>query len=225
MLIIFDVDGTLVGGETQDCACFDQAVATVVGLTLNSAFFDSLPEITAQAIAESCVLAAKHELGNGLEERIRDEYLRRLQEVNARDSGAFPSRAGVRALLAYLSTVPGVSVAIATGCWRATSSFKLAAAGIDVSAYPFVTSSETRSRAEIIRLAAQRAGRDLAEAVYVGDGLWDMKASQSLGMPFIGTGRKLERLKAAGTRHWIDEFEPQQFLDTVRVALGKTVPV
>jgi phosphoglycolate phosphatase-like HAD superfamily hydrolase len=221
MLIIFDVDGTLVGGETQDCACFDQAVATVVGLKLDSAFFNSLPEITAQAIAESCVQAAKRELGAGLEERIRDEYLQRLRAAHEQDGDTFPSRNGAQTLLAHLLTVPGINVAIATGCWRATSSFKLAAAGFDVAAYPFATSSETRSRMEIIRLAAQRAGRDLSDAVYVGDGVWDMKASQSLGVPFIGVGRKLEQLKLAGARYWVDDFEPQQFLNTVRAALGR----
>ncbi len=225
MLIIFDVDGTLVGGETQDCACFDQAVATVVGFTLDSAFFNSLSEITAQAIAESSVRATNRDVGVGWEEKIRDEYLRRLRETHARDVAAFPARPGVRSLLATLSTTPGVNVAIATGCWHATSSFKLAAAGIDVASYPRATSSDTRTRSEIIRLAAQRADRALADAVYVGDGLWDLKASQSLGVPFIGTGRKLEQLRQAGARHQIENFEPQQFLDTVRAALGKPVLV
>lgn len=222
MLIIFDVDGTLVGGETDDCACFDQAVAAVVGVTLDSVFFNSLPEITAQAIAESSVRAANRDVGIGWEEKIRDEYLRRLRETHSRDTAAFPPRQGVRSLLTYLSTTPDVSVAIATGCWHATSSFKLAAAGIDVSSYPMATSSDTRSRSEIIRLAAQRAGRVLSNAVYVGDGLWDLKASESLGLPFIGTGRKLEQLKQAGARHRVEDFEPQQFLNTVRAALSKT---
>lgn len=222
MLIIFDVDGTLVGGETNDCACFDQAVAAVVGFTLNSAFFDSLPEITAQAIAESSVRAANRDVGVGLEEKIRDEYLRLLRDTHSRDTAAFPPRHGVRSLLASLSTTPGVSVAIATGCWHATSSFKLAAAGIDVSSYPMATSSDTRSRSEIIRLAAQRSGRALSDAVYVGDGLWDLKASQSLGVPFIGTGRKLDRLKEAGALHWVEKFEPKCFLETVRNALNRT---
>jgi phosphoglycolate phosphatase-like HAD superfamily hydrolase len=221
MLIIFDVDGTLVGGETQDCACFDQAIAAVVGLTLDSAFFDSLLEITAQAIAESSVRAAMRNVGTGLEETIRDEYLRRLREAHSRDVNVFPPRQGTHALLAHLSTIPGINIAIATGCWQATSSFKLNAAGIDVSTYAMATSSDTRSRAEIIRLAAQRAGRSLSDAVYVGDGLWDWKASQDVGIPFIGTGLKLDRLKAAGVEHTLEKFDPAYFFEMVRAVLAK----
>ncbi len=78
MLIIFDVDGTLVGGEHHDWTCFDEAIAEVTGFTPTQEFFDSLPEITARAIAEASVQAANRETGMGLEERIRDEYLRRL---------------------------------------------------------------------------------------------------------------------------------------------------
>jgi len=91
-LIIFDVDGTLVGGEHHDWACFNQAIADVTGFTPTQAFFDALPEITAQAIAESAIRAANREPGMGLEERIRDEYLRRLGEVYDGDSRAFPAR-------------------------------------------------------------------------------------------------------------------------------------
>src|SRR5512135_932200 len=124
MLLIFDVDGTLVGGEHHDWACFDEAIAEVTGFTPTQEFFDSLPEITAQAIAEACVRAANREMGMGLEERIRDEYLRRLRNVHASDPMAFPARNGVVALLAHLNSLPETGVAIATGDWRETTSFK-----------------------------------------------------------------------------------------------------
>ncbi len=223
MLIIFDVDGTLIGGETQDWACFDDAIAEVAGFTPTSAFFNSLPEITAQAIAEASVSAANRELCAGSEDRIREGYLRRLREAHSRDPRTFPARNGTLALLSHLDSLAGVHVAIATGCWHATSSFKLAAAGIDGSAYPMATSSDTTRRSEIIRLAAQRAGRPLSEAVYVGDGIWDLKASQALGINFIGTGARLDRLKEAGAKHTVEEFEPAHFLDTVRTALEEMI--
>jgi len=41
MLIVFDVDGTLVGGETEDWACFDAAVRAVLGLAPGVPYFDS----------------------------------------------------------------------------------------------------------------------------------------------------------------------------------------
>ena len=218
MLIIFDVDGTLVGGEHHDWACFDEAIAEVTGFTPTQEFFDSLPEITAQAIAEACVRAAKRDTGMGLEERIRDEYLRRLRNVHASDPMAFPARNGVLALLSHLSSLPGTGVAIATGDWLETTSFKLAAAGIDASRYPMATSSDCSRRSEIIQLAARRAGRSLAEAIYVGDGVWDFKACCELGVPFVGTGTRPHLLKAAGAKHILELLEEALFLTTLRAA-------
>ena len=201
MLIIFDVDGTLIGGESHDWESFDRAIEAVVGFYPTQEFFDSLPEITAQAIAEASVRAANMKPGIGLEERIRDEYLRRLREVHARDPQAFQPRTGVVRFLSDLSSLAGVGIAIATGDWHATISFKLAAAGIDVSSFPMATCSDHPRRSEIIRLAAQRAGRALTDAIYIGDGIWDLRACRDLGVRFIGTGSRLHLLKKAGAAH------------------------
>jgi phosphoglycolate phosphatase-like HAD superfamily hydrolase len=225
MLIIFDVDGTLVGGESQDWASFGQAIAAVLGSAPAAGFFDSLTEFTAQAIVEAAIQASDRETGLGLEERIRDEYLNRLGQVHAANPLAFPARAGVVALLRHLGGIAGITVAIATGDWHATIAFKLAAAGIDVGAYPMATSSNARRRSEIIRLAAQRANRPLADAVYVGDGLWDLRACRELGVPFIGTGTRTDRLRMAGAEHIVEEFEIPLFLATLQSATqpGKSV--
>jgi beta-phosphoglucomutase-like phosphatase (HAD superfamily) len=220
MLIIFDVDGTLLGGEAHDWACFDQAIAAVTGFTPTPEFFRSLPEITAQAIAEACVRAANRVPGTGLEEQIRDDYLRRLRQVHSTDPQAFPARNGVGALLSHLSSLPGVGVAIGTGDWFATASFKLAAAGIDVSRYPMATASDVPRRSEIIRLAAQRAGRSLSDVVYVGDGIWDLRACHELGVRFIGTGSRLDVLREAGAPHLIEVLEAALFVSIARTAVG-----
>jgi len=204
MLIIFDVDGTLIGGESHDWESFDRAIEAVVGFYPTQEFFDSLPEITAQAIAEASIRAAHMKPGIGLEERIRDEYLRRLRDAHSRDPQAFQPRTGVVQFLSYLSSLAGVGIAIATGDWHATISFKLAAAGIDVSGFPMATCSDHPRRSEIIRLAAQRAGRSLSESIYIGDGVWDLKACRDLGVRFIGTGSRLHLLKKAGAEHTIE---------------------
>ncbi len=206
-------------GEHHDWACFDEAIAEVTGFSPTQQFFDSLPEITAQAIAEASVRAANREPGMGLEERIRDEYLRRLLKVHEGDPLAFPARNGVVALLARLNSLPGTAVAIATGDWLCTASFKLAAAGLDVSGYPLATSSDCSRRSEIIKLAARRAGRSLAEVIYVGDGVWDFRACCELGVRFVGTGTRLHLLKAAGARHILEGLEEALFLSAVQAAV------
>ena len=63
------------------------------------------------------------------------------------------------------------------------------------------TCSDHPRRSEIIRLAAQRAGRSLSDAIYIGDGVWDLRACRELGVRFIGTGSRLHLLKKAGAEH------------------------
>ena len=127
------------------------------------------------------------------------------------------SAAGM-ALLARLNKLPGTGVAIATGDWLETTSFKLAAAGIDVSGYPMATSSDCSRRSEIIKLAARRAGRSLTDVIYVGDGVWDFKACCELGVRFVGTGTRPHLLKAAGAKLILEILEEALFLSTVRAA-------
>ncbi len=216
MLIVFDVDGTLIGGEIHDWECFGRAIFTVLGFEAKAEFFASLDEITAQAIAEEAVRMANREVGMGLEEQIRDEYLRGLQEVLARDPLAFQPRGGVVNLLTHLASLPGVNVAIATGDWHSTISLKLAAAGIDISGYAMATSSDVRRRSAIIALAAERSQRELADVVYVGDGIWDLRACRDLGVHFVGTGSRPHLLRDAGAPHVMEVFEEELFMSAVR---------
>ena len=105
-----------------------------------------------------------------------------------------------------------LGVAIATGCWRETAHFKLNAAGFDLSKIPFACASDRSSRAEIIALAAERAGMPIGQSVYVGDGVWDLRATQELGIPFIGFGRKIESLRRAGAAYTLDAWNEAALL-------------
>jgi len=73
------------------------------------------------------------------------------------------------------------------------------------------TCSDRLTRAEIISLAAERAGRPIPEAIYVGDGAWDLRATQTLNIPFIGCGKNIDRLKAAGARYAVPDLNPDRF--------------
>jgi len=216
MLVIFDVDGTLLGGEAADWRAFDDAIESVLEYAVDETFFAGLPEITAQSIAEAAIRASGGAAGNGLEQRIHDEYLRGLRLAHRSDPLTFQPRAGVRELLLHLASMPGVQVALATGDWHSTITFKLAAAGLDISPFPLATSSDTPRRADVIRLAAGRAGRPLSQAVYVGDGVWDLRACRELEIPFIGTGERTDRLAESGAEHLLEPFETTAFLGLLR---------
>jgi phosphoglycolate phosphatase-like HAD superfamily hydrolase len=103
-------------------------------------------------------------------------------------------------------------IAIATGCWCESAKLKLHRSGFMIEDIPFASSSDTRRRADIIALAASRAGSGVSDAVYVGDGLWDLKATRELGMRFVGVGRRHELLRVHGASQVLATFaERSQF--------------
>jgi phosphoglycolate phosphatase-like HAD superfamily hydrolase len=209
-MIVFDVDGTLIGGEATDWASFDAAFEEVAGFALDEPFLQSIGEITAQAIVHQALAGLSLDERRSKERQVRDGYLRRLIKAQHSDPSTFTACEGVHDLLCDLKE-KGVSVAIATGDWRETILFKMQAAGIRFDEFPIVTSSDFYSRADIISASVARSGRKLAEAIYVGDGLWDLRATKKLGIPFIGVGLKSEKLIGAGASHIALNLSPNEF--------------
>jgi phosphoglycolate phosphatase-like HAD superfamily hydrolase len=99
------------------------------------------------------------------------------------------------------------------------ASFKLASAGLPVDAFPWASADDAYDRVEILRTAIQRAGRHYGQdafekVVYVGDGVWDVRAAKTLGIGFLGlaTGNKAGRLVEEGASCLLPDL-----LDSVRV--------
>lgn len=51
----------------------------------------------------------------------------------------------------------------------------------------------------------------LEKTIYVGDGLWDFRACEKLGMRFVGVGHRREKLRNAGARYVLDDLSPSEF--------------
>ena len=214
MLVVFDIDGTLIGGESADWAAFDEALYSVLSFRPTDDFYSRVADVTAQRLAEAAVTESRQMTGCGLEERIQAEYLRGLRVAHESNSDAFPVRPGVLHLMDHLRSLPDVEVALATGDWLSSIRFKLSAAGLDVSDLPLATSSDASSRADIIRCATARAGRSLSDVVYVGDGTWDLRTCRELGIPFIGTGSRTERLREMSFEHIVEPLHTPAFMST-----------
>lgn len=216
-MIVFDVDGTLIGGETSDWSSFEGAFVEAAGFALTKEFFAGLEEITAQAIVHQALAALPLAERRAKERIVREGYLRRLRAAHQGNPRCFPAAAGALELLRELVAAKQ-PVAIATGDWRESISFKLGCAGIDVSGLPMMTASEHYSRAEIIAAAVSTAGRALHETIYIGDGLWDLRACRKLGIPFLGVGARIEKLREAGATHTVADLAPATFWPNVAAA-------
>jgi phosphoglycolate phosphatase-like HAD superfamily hydrolase len=218
-VIVFDADGTLIGGEATDWKCFREAFEVVAGFALTEGFFARIEEVTARAIVHQALADRSVDERTAKEYAVRDDFLRRLRIAHGEDPKAFGPTAGTLALLREISEA-AIPVAIATGDWHETISFKLAAAGIPFESIPMVTSSDHYGRAEIISAAVSKAGRSLGDAIYVGDALWDLRACRKLGIPFLGVGHRHATLRDAGADHVLLDLAPAVFWET-RARAGK----
>lgn len=204
MLAIFDIDGTLCDSEGVDTDCYARAIGRVTGRSLSSLDWSAYAECTATAIIRE--MFAGDGAPGDKEDEIERVFVGLLKEEKSKFPGTFLPLNGAVRFLERLGSEGICPVAIATGCFCSSARFKLRSCGIALDDYPHATSSDTPRRADILSLAASRAGVDLSSAVYFGDGPWDVRASASLGIPLIGIGRGCERLRELGVRHAFPDY-------------------
>jgi phosphoglycolate phosphatase-like HAD superfamily hydrolase len=136
---------------------------------------------------------------------------------------------GASVLLRRLGAHPGWRVAIATGGWKESAQFKLASAGLPVDAIPWASADDAFDRVDILRTAIRRAeqhyGQDAFERiVYIGDGVWDVRAAKALGIGFLGLadGNKAGRLVEEGASCVLPDFlDPERVVECLEAVARK----
>ena len=220
-LVIFDVDGTLSLTSEVDDDCWRDAAREVLGVTSMSTDWSTYSHSTDEAIATDLIRRGTDRVSvDDLVHRVRDVFADGIRESLGRDPDLFRPVPGSPDVFKVL-TDAGWSVAIATGGWRVTAEMKLAAAGVPFSGVPAAHADDAHPREEIISIAARRAMVEASHGiptVYVGDGIWDVKAAARLGIGFIGIGdaASAERLRRAGAEVVLRDFsDPSSFLAEV----------
>ena len=215
MLLVFDVDGTLIDGEEYDWKSFNNAFTQVTGRSFSIEFWKSLKEVTASAIVRQGLSDLSENEQEELELMVRDRCLENLIDELELNPNAFSSTQETRQLLKELHLHESIDLAIATGDWLETIRFKLKAADITLESFVHATSSDHPIRSNIIQLAAERSRRDLQDTIYVGDGVWDIRACRTLGIPFIGTGQRIEALREAGAQWILEKLETEALMKVI----------
>jgi phosphoglycolate phosphatase-like HAD superfamily hydrolase len=226
-LVLFDVDGTVLDNVGADDARYLRAFATEFGITEIDTDWSHYPHATDSCIARVLLAgrfgreATDAEIG-----RARDAYVvQLLAAAEAGEEVGRPTR-GVAAAFEALGAA-GWRAGLATGGWRASALFKLSRSGLDVSHLPGAFADDHLSREGITSIAKERAesaaGRAAERVVYVGDAIWDLKASAALGLPFVGIakGARADGLRAAGASVVLGDFaDAAAFVD----ALDRAAP-
>lgn len=204
MLAIFDIDGTLCDTQEVEGRCYALAIERVTGLSLATLDWTTYEEPTSSAIVRDLLRGDVAAVDK--EARIKREFYRLLQEERPNFPRDFAPVTGAAEFIEHLLWENTCAVALATGCFDTTASFKLACCGIAMDRFPHATSSDTPRRRDIIPLAAARAGYGLSSVVYFGDAPWDVVVSKALGIPMIGIGRRYEELRIFGVRHTFRDY-------------------
>lgn len=189
-LVMFDIDGTLVDSAGFDAELYVEAVRSVLNVSIDSDW-NSYEHVSDSGILEQ-VLRDTPLDGDPTElaARVQERFVALVGDYLRRAPSTVREIAGAKRLVERLLERPDVRVGVATGGWERTAKMKLAHVGIEIARLGFASSSDACARADIMRLAAQRAlrGATYARATYFGDGAWDLRASTALGYDFVAVG-------------------------------------
>lgn len=185
-LMIFDVDGTLL-----DSAGLHHDLITAVlardGLDVTFQPWNSYRHYTDLGVLSELFSHAHGRVigpdelahyGKAYEAALLDHLASaQLQEI-----------AGAKSLLAALAARDDVAIAFATGSLRRMARVKLGLLGIEADHVALATGGEHLTREDMVRHAALLAGARAGEPVetlILGDGLWDQRAAEALGIRFV----------------------------------------
>ena len=213
-LALFDLDGTLTQTNRVDGTCFVRALADALGISGVETDWTRYTHSTDSGLAwEICRESHGCEPEAAELDRFKARFLELLAEEAERDPEAFAPTPGAATALGRLRAEPGWAVAVATGCYRGSALLKLKRAGLDLDGVPFACADDLLTREEILTAARDAATArwspdGFARVVYVGDGLWDVRACARLGLPFIGigSGARETALRAAGASHVLPDL-------------------
>jgi phosphoglycolate phosphatase len=199
LLVLWDIDGTLVDSAGHGGAAFEEAFTAVVGRRPRAVEFAGR---TDHQIALAMLEGEREPLPRLLEELAT--ALEGRGEAMRRDGRVYP---GVRATLEAVDRLEGVVQSLLTGNIEANAALKLAAFGLDrwldfeIGAYG---SDPHEERSDLVAIARERTAAkhgEPAEAVLVGDTPLDVRAAHEAGARAVAVASgfsDVESLRAAG---------------------------
>jgi phosphoglycolate phosphatase-like HAD superfamily hydrolase len=213
-VFILDLDGTLMPSAEIDNECFWQAVFACFGAK------DQLPDLQGfKNVTDSGILDewCAQELGRPPRkhetDQIKHHFLQLLETAWKQQPQCFKPLPGVTRWLKAVGDADNVFAGIATGGWESSARLKLSLSGLERFSLPLASSDDAIARTSIMQIAARKtlthATEDEPVYTYVGDGVWDLHASEELNWAFIGiaSGARATQLQMAGASGILVDFE------------------
>jgi phosphoglycolate phosphatase-like HAD superfamily hydrolase len=191
MLILFDIDGTLLLSDGAGVRAMTAAGKTVVGPDFTLAGIEVAGRLDPLIWADAAA-ALGFDGADARHDEFRSVYARLLGE-HFRTTGAARALPGVQALVARLRDLEGVTIGLLTGNYPETGRLKLEAAGLDPNAFAVAAwGCDGRSRRDLPHVAItryrERTGRaiDPANVIIIGDTPHDIDCAKAAACKVIG---------------------------------------
>ncbi len=187
-LIIFDIDGTILDSVDEDDKCFIQTFADLYQLDLGAVAWNDFKHVT-DAWMTTTIFKQYFDRGPSAEElnQMKTRYYQLLNGVKHKFKAVRNALHFIEDLHARRDCIIG----FATGGWGANAMLKCSSVGLDLERFIFKTSSDHYDRGRIVDLVVQEAQvkhklKGFDSITYFGDGLWDYRTTQMLGINFMG---------------------------------------
>ena len=228
-LVVFDIDGTLIDSRVVDTdACFFPALREALGIEGFGDDWTGYAEPTSAGVFDEICRKVRGRPPTDAEAAALTERLEVLMRARYLDGTRIPAIPGAIELLARLGTEPAWRVAVATGNWSREAAIKIESAGLPLAGLPLATASDRPARTDIFPLAVERASAHYGvpawdRVVFVGDGIWDVRAARANGYAFVGIalGERAAKLHAEGARAVTRDLTDP---DRVLALLAEAVP-
>ena len=219
--IIFDIDGTLANTKKVEDKCFMTAFEKTFRIDIWNEKWEDLKHVTDWGITEEIIQREWKRNPTADEYKLMiSNFISELEREKEKDPSQFAEVPGASDFFCDLMKQEGIQLGIATGAWEESAKLKLAAIGIELEGVCFSNSNDHKSREaitqEVIARLNNSYNQEPEKIIYFGDGQWDYKTCQNLGIEFIGIDIENDgKLSALGARSVFQNYLNKELLMNV----------
>lgn len=194
ILIIFDVDGTLVYSEKLDSKSFAATYQEVYGLPFPTIDWKKYPHVSDTTIFKSVIQEHFNRSASEEEEvAFRQKFVENIVENRQKTPNKFHAVPYAKQMIDALLKDNRFVVGVATGGWKTPAIVKLNFVDIPVDRLIITGADGKETREQILQETIDKATikhGNFEKIVYVGDAIWDYTTTQNMELPLIGIRRR-----------------------------------
>lgn len=221
--VIFDIDGTLANTKKVEDKCFIKAFEQTFGIDIWSQQWENLKNVTDWGITEEIIQQKWNRKPRKDEyELMISNFIANLNTEREKDRSQFSEVSGAKDFFYELKKTQEFKLGIATGAWEKSAQLKLETIGIGLDEICFSNSNYHQSReaitTDVIEQLSKKYKQEPTQIIYFGDGEWDYKTCQNLGIEFIGIDIDNDgKLTALGAKTVFPNFlEKEQIMNKLK---------